>query len=57
MVANLDQHFIQAFQYMADNLAKKKEGQQIIVLQRILSSDDVNFGYDEGEFEAHHTPP
>ena len=41
-----------AFQYMADNLAKKKEGQQIIVLQRILSSDDVNFGYDEGAFEA-----
>ena len=41
-----------AFQYMADNLAKKKEGQQIIVLQRILSSDDVNFGYDEGVFEA-----
>jgi len=36
-----------AFQYMSDNLNKKKEGQEIIVLQRILSSDDVNFGYDE----------
>ena len=41
-----------AFQYMSDNLNKKKEGQEIIVLHRILSSDDVNFGYDEGRGRA-----